>query len=108
MRCHCPAKHFRNVRQALQYARRAADTFRVAYAVWRVRNGTLRLRKQYAGFRPARQTERAPVWNGCTRCALVRTGGSCGNNWRAGGVNPWRKHPPRTDTPKLAQKGTVP
>jgi hypothetical protein len=47
MRCHCPAKHFRNVRQALEYARQAADTFRVGYAVWRVRKGTLRLLKRY-------------------------------------------------------------
>ena len=47
MRCHCPAKHFRRVRQALQYARKAADAFRVAYAVWRVRKGTLRLLKRY-------------------------------------------------------------
>jgi len=47
MRCHCPAKHFRNVRQALQYAQQAADTFQLAYAVWRVRKGTLRLLKRY-------------------------------------------------------------
>jgi hypothetical protein len=47
MRCHCPAKHFRNVRQALEYARKAADAFRVAYAVWRVRKGTLRLLKRF-------------------------------------------------------------
>jgi hypothetical protein len=47
MRCHCPAKHFRNVRQALEYARKAVDTFRVAYAVWRVRRGTLRLLKRF-------------------------------------------------------------
>ena len=47
MRRHCPAKRFRRVRQALQYARKAADAFRVAYAVWRVRKGTLRLLKRY-------------------------------------------------------------
>jgi hypothetical protein len=47
MRCHCPAKHFRSERQALDYARKAADTFRVAYAVWRVRKGTLRLLRRY-------------------------------------------------------------
>ena len=47
MRCLYPAKHFRNVRQALEYARQAADTFRVAYAVWRVHKGTLRLLKRY-------------------------------------------------------------
>ena len=45
MRCHCPAKHFRSERAALEYAQKAADTFRVAYAVWRVRKGTLRLLK---------------------------------------------------------------
>ncbi len=47
MRCHCPAKHFRNVRQALQYARQAADSFRVSYAVWRVQRGTLRLLRRF-------------------------------------------------------------
>ena len=47
MRCHCPAKHFRSVRQALEYARKAADAFQVAYAVWRVRRGTLRLLKRF-------------------------------------------------------------
>ena len=47
MRCHCPAKHFRSERQALEYARQAATTFRVAYAVWRVRKGTLRLLRRY-------------------------------------------------------------
>ena len=47
MRCHCPAKHFRNVRQALQYARKAADAFQVAYAVWRVHKGTLRLLRRF-------------------------------------------------------------
>jgi hypothetical protein len=46
-RCHCPAKTFRKARQALQYARQAADTFKVAYAVWRVRKGTLRLLRRY-------------------------------------------------------------
>jgi hypothetical protein len=46
-RCLCPAKHFRNVRQALEYARKAADAFRVCYAVWRVRKHTLRLMKRF-------------------------------------------------------------
>jgi hypothetical protein len=41
------AKHFRNVGDALAYARHAANTFRIAYAVWRVRKGTLRLLKRY-------------------------------------------------------------
>jgi hypothetical protein len=47
MRCHCPAKHFRSERQALEYGRKAADAFRVAYAVWRVCKGTLRLLRRY-------------------------------------------------------------
>ena len=47
MRCHCPAKHFQSERQALEYARKAADTFRVAYAVWRVQRGTLRLLRRF-------------------------------------------------------------
>lgn len=47
MRCHCPAKHFQSERQALEYARKAADAFRVGYAVWRVRKGTLRLLRRY-------------------------------------------------------------
>jgi hypothetical protein len=47
MRCHCPAKIFRKARQALRYAQEAADTFEVAYAVWRVRKGTLRLLRRY-------------------------------------------------------------
>ena len=36
-----------NVRQALEYARQAADAFRVAYAVWHVRKGTQRLLRRY-------------------------------------------------------------
>ena len=28
MRCHCPAKHFRNAQAALQYARKASAAFR--------------------------------------------------------------------------------
>jgi hypothetical protein len=40
-------KHFRAVRAALEFARQAANTFRVAYAVWRVRKGTLRLLRRY-------------------------------------------------------------
>jgi hypothetical protein len=47
MRCHCPARHFRSEGQAVEYARNAANAFRVAYAVWRVRKGTLRLLKRY-------------------------------------------------------------
>jgi len=47
MRCHCPAKHFCNVQAALEYARKAANVFRVAYAVWRVRKDTLRLLKRF-------------------------------------------------------------
>ena len=46
-RCHCPAKTFRNAQMALEYARKAADTFRVSYAVWRVRKHTLRLLKRF-------------------------------------------------------------
>jgi hypothetical protein len=47
MRCHCPAKHFQSARQALQYAEKAARTFRVAYAFWRFRKGTLRLLRRF-------------------------------------------------------------
>ena len=47
MRCHCPAKHFRNAQKALEYARKASAAFRVAYAAWRVRKGTLRLLRRY-------------------------------------------------------------
>jgi hypothetical protein len=39
---------------ALEYARRAAEAFRVGYAVWRVRKGTLRLLKRF----PAPQIRR--------------------------------------------------
>lgn len=46
-RCHCPSKTFRDAQAAAEYARKAADTFKVAYAVWRVRKGTLRLLKRY-------------------------------------------------------------
>jgi hypothetical protein len=46
-RCHCPAKAFRSERQALEYAEKAANAFKVAYAVWRVRKGKLRLLKRY-------------------------------------------------------------
>ncbi len=45
-RCQCPAKHIRSERKALEYARKAADTFRVAYAVWRVQTGRLKLLKR--------------------------------------------------------------
>jgi len=47
MRCHCSAKHFRDARAALGYAQKAADAFHVAYAVWCVRKGTLRLLRRY-------------------------------------------------------------
>ncbi len=47
MRCHCPAKTFRGARQALEYARQAAKTFRIEYSVWRSCKGTLRLLKRY-------------------------------------------------------------
>ena len=47
MRCHCPAKTFRKASQALEYARQAANAFKVAYAVWRVRKGTLRLLRRF-------------------------------------------------------------
>jgi hypothetical protein len=53
---HGPAKTFRSERQGLEYARNAADTFRVAYAVWRARKHTLRLMKR---FPPARVQVRA-------------------------------------------------
>lgn len=46
-RCHCPAKTFRDEREAAEYAQKAADAFRVSYAVWRVGRGTLRLLKRY-------------------------------------------------------------
>ena len=46
-RCHCPAKHFPSEPEALEYARKAANAFRVGYAVWRVRKGTMRLLKRY-------------------------------------------------------------
>jgi hypothetical protein len=46
-RCPCPAMAFRNAQDALEYARRAANAYRVAYAVWRVRKGTLRLLRRY-------------------------------------------------------------
>jgi hypothetical protein len=47
MRCHCLAKTFRKARQAMEYAQKAANTFKVAYAVWRVRKGTLQLLRRY-------------------------------------------------------------
>jgi hypothetical protein len=43
MRCHCPAKHYQSEGQALEYTRKATNAFRVVYAVWRVRQHTLRL-----------------------------------------------------------------
>jgi hypothetical protein len=54
VRCFCPSKTFRKAQDALEYARKAADTFRVSYAVWRVRKGTLRLLKRF----PAPQVRR--------------------------------------------------
>jgi hypothetical protein len=47
VRCPCPAMAFGNARDAREYARRAANAFRVAYAVWRVGKRTLRLLKRY-------------------------------------------------------------
>jgi hypothetical protein len=46
-RCHCPPKTFRKAKQALAYARKASETFRVAYAVWRVQGGRIRLLKWF-------------------------------------------------------------
>jgi hypothetical protein len=46
-RCHCPARHFRDAQAALEYARQAVYTFRVAYAVWRVRKGTMRILRRF-------------------------------------------------------------
>jgi hypothetical protein len=42
-----PGQAFRRRARTLAYAREAANTFRVAYAVWRVRKGTPRLLKRY-------------------------------------------------------------
>jgi hypothetical protein len=47
MRCRSPAKSFRSEQMALEYAQKAAATYHVGYAVWRVRKGTLRLLKRY-------------------------------------------------------------
>jgi hypothetical protein len=62
LRCHCPAKSFRKAGQALKYARKASVVFRVAYAVWRVRKGTLRLLRRFrppmSRFGPDNDTER--------------------------------------------------
>jgi hypothetical protein len=53
-RCYAPAKGFSRPQDALQYARKAAETFRVAYAVWEVSTGRLRcLERIPAGTRPA-------------------------------------------------------
>ncbi len=46
-RCRCPAKVFQNARDALDYARRAANALRVGYAVWRVHGGRVRLVRQF-------------------------------------------------------------
>jgi hypothetical protein len=47
VRCPCPAMAFCTARDAREYARRAADAYRVVYAVWRVGKRTLRLLKRY-------------------------------------------------------------
>jgi hypothetical protein len=46
-RCHCPAKSFRKAKPALAYARKASQTFRVAYAVWRVHGSRICLLKHF-------------------------------------------------------------
>ncbi len=38
-RCFAPAKWFTDERKALEFARDAADAFRVGYTVWRVQAG---------------------------------------------------------------------
>jgi hypothetical protein len=38
-RCNAPAKSFPDEREALEFAREAADRFRVAYGVYRVLSG---------------------------------------------------------------------
>ena len=38
-RCHAPAKGFRTAEDAARYAREAAGTFRVGYAVWDTAGG---------------------------------------------------------------------
>ena len=38
-RCFAPAKWFAEAEKALEFARHAADSFRVGYAVWRVLAG---------------------------------------------------------------------
>jgi hypothetical protein len=58
VRCCCPSKVFRKARDALRYARKAAETFRGSHAVWRVRRGTLRLVKRFPAPGPkARLTQ---------------------------------------------------
>jgi hypothetical protein len=52
--CHAPAKGFSRSLEALQYARKAAEVFRVGYAVWRVLDGRLCCLERFpAGDRPA-------------------------------------------------------
>jgi hypothetical protein len=50
MRCFAPSKAFADAVAALEYARQAADGFRVGYAVWRVLAGRL---THLETFRPA-------------------------------------------------------
>jgi hypothetical protein len=54
MRCRCPARAFASAREALDYARKAAESFRVGYAVWQAHRGTLRLLKRF----PAAQEQK--------------------------------------------------
>lgn len=47
--CRAPARTFNAAPEALQFARQAADDFRVAYQVWEVLRGRL---KRMGTFRP--------------------------------------------------------
>src|SRR5215472_15611521 len=58
MPCHCPAKTFRKAKQALAYARNAANTFRVSYAVWRLQGGRIRILKRGANDAQRQQDHR--------------------------------------------------
>jgi hypothetical protein len=57
-RCHCPAKTFRKARQAVQYPQQVADTFKVAYSVWRVHKSA------FVSWNP-----RPPIWDSMARTA---------------------------------------
>lgn len=46
-RCRCPAKVFPNAPDALDYAQKAADAFRVGYAVWRIQGQHIQLVKRF-------------------------------------------------------------